>query len=417
MRYVTKLLLGAAVVVLPGAAMAQPACVTQAGGLGIPCFAQSANLQPTDVLAGAQKVGPGRSNQTVNVPIQQVINMDHSLAQVIEAGTTNTNTLAGWVHFLRTSGTAGSINIGGQNITLPGGQTANQGSGSKLQTASGGFTPGNAPVFSTDGSLIDSGTVPSGGTGGGGTVATGAAGQLIYHAVDGTVGAPLASANSSILVTDGSGIPSWATTAPSGMTFPNATLNAPTMVGNATGANLALSGNLGVTGTTTIAPSTSAGALFVLLPGVAPSSPTDGMMWLTTGGVLTVRGNGVTQALKPLPATTNGVAEVNWDSNNTVTAQTYDLFTAWPYATGTIDSMAYFTNGTTPSWTATLKVAGSSVPGCSWAVTLSTVVTKNCTTGSNTVTTGQRVQLVISSVSGTPNVAGIQVGFTRSFPN
>lgn len=57
------------------------------------------------------------------------------------------------------------------------------------------------------------------GGGGSGTVSSGTANQLAYYASSGTTVSGLTSANNSVLVTDGSGVPSWATSLPSGTTL------------------------------------------------------------------------------------------------------------------------------------------------------------------------------------------------------
>lgn len=56
--------------------------------------------------------------------------------------------------------------------------------------------------------------------GGSGTVNLGAQYQLAYYPANGTGVSGLMSANNAVLSTDGSGIPSWSTTLPSGLTIP-----------------------------------------------------------------------------------------------------------------------------------------------------------------------------------------------------
>ena len=58
---------------LTGAAAAQPAC-NPAQPTSLPCQSQSTNLQQTDILYGTQAQGPQRANQTVKVPISQLLN-------------------------------------------------------------------------------------------------------------------------------------------------------------------------------------------------------------------------------------------------------------------------------------------------------------------------------------------------------
>lgn len=59
----------------------------------------------------------------------------------------------------------------------------------------------------------------TGGGSGSGTVNSGTANQLAYYASTGTAVSGLTSANNSVLVTDGSGVPSWSTSLPSGTTL------------------------------------------------------------------------------------------------------------------------------------------------------------------------------------------------------
>ena len=49
------------------------------------------------------------------------------------------------------------LNIGGQSVAL-GTSTTNQGTGSKIQLATGSFTAGDCPVYDSSGNLIDSGS-------------------------------------------------------------------------------------------------------------------------------------------------------------------------------------------------------------------------------------------------------------------
>lgn len=66
---------------------------------------------------------------------------------------------------------------------------------------------------------FDGTTLSATGGGGTGTVNSGTANQLAYYASTGTAVSGLTSANNSVLVTNGSGVPSWATSLPSGVTL------------------------------------------------------------------------------------------------------------------------------------------------------------------------------------------------------
>jgi len=87
----------------------------------------------------------------------------------------------------------------------------------------------------------------------------------------------------------------------------------------------------------------------------------------------------------------------------------------WPWATGTITSVDYFTGGTsTPSFSIALQIAGSNVTSCN-AITVSSSSPASTTcTAANAITTGQALTLVITSTSGSPFSAGVQVHYTRS---
>lgn len=113
--------------------------------------------------------------------------------------------------------------IGGQALTW-GHATANQGNGPLILTCSGSFVQGNAIVTNAAGACVDSGVVPSGGGGGGGgsgTVSAGTIDQLAWYSSSGTSVAGLAVANNAVLITSAGGVPSEATTLPSGITLPS----------------------------------------------------------------------------------------------------------------------------------------------------------------------------------------------------
>lgn len=116
--------LAAALWLLPAAAWAQPVCVTQNS---LPCFDSSTGLQSTDVIYGTQQSGPARANQTVKVPISQVLGLNHS-SSLVTAGS-NTQTLATWASYLNgttnpnpialgsTLGVGGTFTVGGGTLT------------------------------------------------------------------------------------------------------------------------------------------------------------------------------------------------------------------------------------------------------------------------------------------------------------
>ena len=112
----------------------------------------------------------------------------------------------------------------------------------------------------------------------------------------------------------------------------------------------------------------------------------------------------------------HAIAALQWSSGLTVSAATFNLVTSWPWSTGTVQSVSYVTNGTTPSFTVQISINGTPVTGCNAiTVTSSTVATTTCT-GSNTIASGGLLQAVVSSVTGTPNLASVQVNYVHSEP-
>lgn len=349
-----------------------------------------------------------------------------------------------------------AITVGGQALFL-GGATNNQGNGTKLQLANGGFTAGNALVFDVNGNAVDGGTPPSGGTGGGGTVAnSAAAGAIPFYPAAGSTVAPLAVVPNAVLITNASGAPSEGTTLPSALIIPAPTISAPILTGTSSIATANMTGRL-----TTIASATT-GAGFNLPPGAAPSAPSNGDVWDTTTG-LYARVNGATQGpylysiatTGPLggggvgptltltcttcATTTNGGAltgtspisisaggvislgsqpgPIVWiaDSATVVHNDTYNLIEKWPWVnSGTINSITYHTGGTsTPTFTISLQIAGTPVTGCNGLGVSSSSDTTTTCTAANTITNGQTLGLVISGTSGSPASAVVQVNYSK----
>lgn len=351
------------------------------------------------------------------------------------------------------------INVAGQSVFL-GGTVTGQGNGPRLLTATGTFVPGNAVITSASGTAIDGGVPPGGGGGGGGTVGNClSAPAVTYYSTAGTTVTCLSQLANAVLVTNNSSVPSLATTLPSTLTIPSATLSNPTTTGTATMASATLSGVL------TTAASTVSGAGIICPQGTAPTTPSNGMVWCTTQGIFG-RFNGFTlgpmaslasfsatapivynngtggftcptcligspsggtlSGTSPISIASNVVsinpiintATLWWPANVTVTNDTAPIpQETWPWTTGTIDSITYHTGGTsTPSFVATVKINGTNVTGCSnITVNSGTDATSTCT-AANTVTAGQHVTVVTSGVSGSPFSAVVQVNYHRSLP-
>jgi hypothetical protein len=105
-----------------------------------------------------------------------------------------------------------------------------------------------------------------------------------------------------------------------------------------------------------------------------------------------------------------------FNATTTVTNDSYLFY--WPWATGHITSVKYYTGGTgTPSFSVAVKVAGTNVTGCS-AISVTAANTQgspgstSCT--STAITSNQSLAVAISSVAGSPFSSLIEVIGTRS---
>jgi hypothetical protein len=105
---------------------------------------------------------------------------------------------------------------------------------------------------------------------------------------------------------------------------------------------------------------------------------------------------------------------VSWDSGTTVANTTIPAAVANWASGGKITSVTYATGGTsTPSFTAQVQIAGTNVTGCSAiSVSSATPATTTCT-AANSFAAGNLIQVIISSVSGTPNQAFVQINITH----
>lgn len=349
-----------------------------------------------------------------------------------------------------------AVTVGGQALFL-GGSSLNQGNGNRIQLATSG-TPGvSGQCAQFDANLN---IVPSGGGcgagGGSGTVSSGLINQLGFYAAGGTTISGLATANNGMLVTSGGGVPSISTTGPSGMTFPAPTISNANLTGTATASAITLTAAL------TTAASGVGGAFFNLPQGTAPTVPVNGNKWATSAGefgrfngvtigpyiglaqlagtapivdtsgtfscptCLTTGSGGSLAVTAPIVltsstlslGTTIGAAEYFANATNTVTNDTYPLpVDTWPWATGTIDSVTYYTGGSsTPSFGIALQINGVNVTGCNAITVSSSSRTTSTCTAANSITTGQHPTLVITGVAGTPFSSLVQISYHHSNP-
>lgn len=350
------------------------------------------------------------------------------------------------------------ITIGGQALYL-GQATLNEGVGSKLATWAGGSTSGNCVSQNAAGTLQDAGVVCGGGSGGNGTVTTGTINQMAWYSASGTAVAGLASVNNAVLGTSGAGVPSMLTILPPALTIPGPTISNPVLTGAGT--------YVGLTGTGKLisAAATTAQAGFNVPPGVVPTTPANGDLWSTNTGFF-VRYNGGTFPLgagtltgitTPGPITGGGTAGVltllcptcltgtaggsfvaaspllfnaatstvsmgnqtkpfvfQADQYTTIANATYTIFLSYPYATGSISSIQATTGGTgSPSFAVSVQVNGVNVTTCN-GLTVSPSTPVNAICGSNSIVLGNPVTLLLSSTSGAPSSAVVQVTYAAS---
>lgn len=203
-----------------------------------------------------------------------------------------------------------TLTFGSQALKLT--QTAAaQGTGGLVQLSTGSFTSGHCVQFDATGNTVDAGGACTTG-GGGGTVTSGTTPQLAWYAATGTTVSGLAQGANSVLVSNGSSIPSWSTTLPSGLSASSMTLPAAVLTTTGTYVNLTGSGKL-----TTTASATGASGLN-LVPGVAPTSPANGDLWVTSTAIQ-ARVNGTTLSLGTGSGTITSVATSSPITGGTIT--------------------------------------------------------------------------------------------------
>lgn len=252
------------------------------------------------------------------------------------------------------------------------------GSGKLLGRFSSGSGAMEEITISTGLSLDGSGNLTSSG-GGSGTVNSGTANYLAYYASTGTAVSGLATANSSVLVTDGSGVPSLSTNLPTAVTIGGGYIYRASgtdvaVADGGTGLSSGTSGGiLGFTGTGTLASSVALTANAIVLGGGAGATPTPLGSLGTTSTVL--HGNasgapsfGAVVAADLDSAIANQFAYVDWGTAGSESGNAIEI-------TGTVTNIAGATiaaatsevtvmvtdsaNDGEPSATATIAAAGT----------------------------------------------------------
>lgn len=114
----------------------------------------------------------------------------------------------------------------------------------------------------------------------------------------------------------------------------------------------------------------------------------------------------------------NGEAGAYWNGSTPVTADTTVLSSGWPWFSGNIQNVTYYTGGTsTPSFIFSVNVNGVPVTGCSnITVNSSTPTLNHVCTGGNGISNAQTLTITTTGVSGTPTSALVHVYYSHSNP-
>ena len=158
-------------------------------------------------------------------------------------------------------------------------------------------------------------------------------------------------------------------------------------------------------------------AAVALMPGLAAAQPSDAVTMIQGTFGLWTCGSGVTcnPATHQISASGSGAvrpATIPWSSSAAVTADTYDIVLDTP-AAGSISKLVYVTSGTgSPSFVISPQIDGNPITTCT-AITVnsSTKSSTTCTGSSAAFTAGQRITLVVSSITGVPKPATVQFNF------
>jgi hypothetical protein len=255
------------------------------------------------------------------------------------------------------------------------------GSGKLLGRYSGGSGAMEEITISTGLSLDGSGNLTTSGSGSG-TVSSGNAKELAYYATSGTTVSGLTTANSSVLVTNGSGTPSLSTDLPTAVTIGAAYIyrvggTDVAVADGGTGLSSGTSGGiLGYTASGTLASSVLLTASALVLGGGADATPTPMASLGTTTTVLHGNAGGAPTfgaiVAADLDATTiaNQLGYVAWGSAGAESANVIEItgtvtnIAGTTIAAATSEVQVMVTDGASdgePSATATIAAAGSPI--------------------------------------------------------
>lgn len=108
-------------------------------------------------------------------------------------------------------------------------------------------------------------------------------------------------------------------------------------------------------------------------------------------------------------APTVSTVVVSWDAATPVANTTIPLIIPQWIGGGNVQTVSYYTNGSTPSFVVDLKINGTNVTGCNGLTVTSSTPTHATCTGLAAFGYRDSLTMVISGVSGTPSQALVEV--------
>jgi hypothetical protein len=175
------------------------------------------------------------------------------------------------------------------------------------------------------------------------------------------------------------------------------------------GANLSISGGT-LNATTGSATAGGTNGQYQINSGGALAGVTfSGDLTATTGGVVTLANTSTARANLGLSAVAFGV---DFSQGAVVANGTITVSRKAPFAL-TINSLDYEVGSAGGSFTVAVKIAGTNVTGLSAVAVSSSTSANAAASAANSVSAGQAITIVISSVSGSPTGANLQINGTR----